>query len=985
MTQPFPSCGNGQISTAPANAVSAQVRLNGAAGGVGGNGGSGGYGASLSFSMPVTGGQAYVLNVGCRGANGGYDGNGYGSSGAYQSGGAGTGGRGRENGGNGGGATWMVPSGQGFSSLNAIAGGGGGSGGHGEYGNSGAAGGNGGNADSAGGGGGTEYDFFGSASPGYGGLAGEAGNNGGLYDGGNGGSGYGGYGGAGWYGTTCEFGCYDTGSGGGGGGGGGWNGGGGGGGGSTDADEYGGGGGGAGGGWSLVRTGTGISSTANVGGDGSATITYTIGGVATLTPGAQDFGAVITGQSSATQTFTLTNTSPDTAMTVNAAALTGTDASAFHITSDSCSGQGLVAGGGSCTVTVRFTPTHAGTQGAELNISSDAANGNVFASLSGTGQNPAALSVESAQDLGAITDGQSATKTITVTNNTGDAPLNIGQATVTGANAGDFTVANDGCSTQTVNGGGTCTLDVQLAPTARGAETATLTLPSNDAGSPATVPLTGTGQAPAALSVESTQDLGAVTDDGHSATQTITVTNTGDQPLDIGQATVTGANAGDFTVANDGCSTQTINGGDTCQVDVHFAPTARGAETATLTLPSNDAGSPATVTLTGTGTKAADITASDTSLDLGTLTTGQSNTKTLTLTNTADEPLTIGTLTITGADADQFALAGESDDCSGQTLAAGAGCTVTAQFAPRHAGAFSAALAAPSNASSGTLSVALSGTGQDPTPPPTPQAPAKPQAPTVTVPTLPAHGLVLQAGSPGSRASVNVQMSAPGTVTATVEQYTHGQWITKGTQTVNASQAGPVSLTLGTSISGRSLAAGRYRVLLQASANGQTSPTVSLPLTVALPANGPHGQPRMLSVTLAPRTIVWRTGGVPRLWLSYVLTRAATLNVTLSARVNGTWQQVAVFTRDSAAGTARVQLVGHWKGLLFPPAACSCRSAPPPPACRRPPRRSPSPSATANPSARGSSLPGAAVCTGVRMTTGAVWVVRADGRLGPLR
>ena len=188
----------------------------------------------------------------------------------------------------------------------------------------------------------------------------------------------------------------------------------------------------------------------------------------------------------------------------------------------------------------------------------------------------------------------------------------------------------------------------------------------------------------------------------------------------------------------------------------------------------------------------------------------------------------------------------------------------------------------------------------------------------MTVPKLPAGGLQLQTGLPGSSASVYVQMSAPGTVNATVEQYIGDRWVTKGTQTLTASQAGPIRLTLGPSMAGRALPAGRYRVLLQASANGQTSPRVTMPMTVALPANGPHGQPRMLSVTVAPRTIVWRKGGLPRMWLSYVLSRAATLNVTLNARVNGTWQQVAVFTRHSEAGAARVQLVGHWKGMLFP-------------------------------------------------------------------
>ena len=240
--------------------------------------------------------------------------------------------------------------------------------------------------------------------------------------------------------------------------------------------------------------------------------------------------------------------------------------------------------------------------------------------------------------------------------------------------------------------------------------------------------------------------------DGRSADETITVTNAGEAPLNIGRAAISGANAGDFTVAPDGCSNETVNGGETCTLDVTFAPTARGAETATLTLPSNDANSPATVALTGTGIKPADIGVSDTSLDLGTLTTGQSATKTLTLTNNGDEPLSIGTLAITGADANQFALAAGTDGCSGQTLAAGAECTVIVRFSPSRAGSASATLSVPSNASGGTLSVALTGTGQDPataptpqppapTPTPTPQPPAKPLAPTVTVPKLPAGGL----------------------------------------------------------------------------------------------------------------------------------------------------------------------------------------------------------------------------------------------------
>lgn len=146
------------------------------------------------------------------------------------------------------------------------------------------------------------------------------------------------------------------------------------------------------------------------------------------------------------------------------------------------------------------------------------------------------------------------------------------------------------------------------------------------------------------------------------------------------------------------------------------------------------------------------------------------------------------------------------DTCSNQAVNGGDACTLGVTFAPTASGDVAATLTLPSNDAGSPAAVALTGMGTN-----------KPQAPTLAVPTLPAHGLVLQAGSPGSRASVNVQMSAPGTVTSTVEQYTHGQWVKKGTQMMNASQAGPIRLTLAASVSGRALPAGRYRVLLQVS------------------------------------------------------------------------------------------------------------------------------------------------------------------------
>jgi uncharacterized repeat protein (TIGR01451 family) len=95
-----------------------------------------------------------------------------------------------------------------------------------------------------------------------------------------------------------------------------------------------------------------------------------------------------------------------------------------------------------------------------------------------------------------------------------------------------------------------------------------------------------------------------------SSPQTITITNTAlysNGSLVIGQLAPTGANAGDFALANDTCSNATIAASSSCTVDVEFEPTSSGARSASLRIPSNAASSPDQVTLSGNGTTLADM------------------------------------------------------------------------------------------------------------------------------------------------------------------------------------------------------------------------------------------------------------------------------------------------------------------------------------------------------------------------------------------
>ncbi|HET7480352.1 MAG TPA: choice-of-anchor D domain-containing protein, partial [Rubrobacteraceae bacterium] len=98
-----------------------------------------------------------------------------------------------------------------------------------------------------------------------------------------------------------------------------------------------------------------------------------------------------------------------------------------------------------------------------------------------------------------------------------------------------------------------------------------------------------------------TVDFGAVVLDTTSTPQTVTITNTTAGPLTITGATLSGPNAGDFTLLNQlPVGGVTINPNGTVTFDVAFSPSALGSRVANLdftttTVPVSSAA------LTGTG------------------------------------------------------------------------------------------------------------------------------------------------------------------------------------------------------------------------------------------------------------------------------------------------------------------------------------------------------------------------------------------------
>jgi len=185
----------------------------------------------------------------------------------------------------------------------------------------------------------------------------------------------------------------------------------------------------------------------------------------------------------------------------------------------------------------------------------------------------------------------SAAKTVTLTNS-GSATLNISSITT----SGDFALAasTKPCGS-TVAAGKNCQIKVTFTPTLIGTETGTLTINDNAANSPQTVPLSGTGGSPAALTPASATYAARIVGTT-SSPKAFTLTN----HLNVALTGVTISTTGDFSVSSTTCGTSVPALG-TCTIDVVFTPTQTGTLTGTLQVSDSAENSPQTSSLTGTG------------------------------------------------------------------------------------------------------------------------------------------------------------------------------------------------------------------------------------------------------------------------------------------------------------------------------------------------------------------------------------------------
>jgi hypothetical protein len=274
------------------------------------------------------------------------------------------------------------------------------------------------------------------------------------------------------------------------------------------------------------------------------------------------------------------------------------DAGEFTIVDD---GASTLAPGEQTTIRVRFAPGSVGPKMGQLEIASnDPDEGVVTVPLLGTGAAVPEISVSTMDvDFGTVTVGQSTTEGATVTN-TGEADLTISAVTVVGPDAAEFTGSDLGGAI-TLAPGESVTGEITFSPTSAGAKSALLRIESDDPTQQATlIGLSGTGEAVPDISVDPTSvDFGDVTV-GEAATDSVAVTNDGEAALDLSSVSVSGSDAGAFSVTDSGDGT--VAPGATTTIQLEFAPGSEGEKSAQLEIESSDPDDgTVTVDLSGTG------------------------------------------------------------------------------------------------------------------------------------------------------------------------------------------------------------------------------------------------------------------------------------------------------------------------------------------------------------------------------------------------
>jgi hypothetical protein len=413
--------------------------------------------------------------------------------------------------------------------------------------------------------------------------------------------------------------------------------------------------------------------------------TVTVSGVGTaallrLDTSNYDFGNVLVG-TLVTDTVLATNDGNATML------VTASTSAPFSV---SPSGEQSIAASASMEFYVTYSPTAMGAQGDDVTFTHNGLNSPNTVAYDGTGIAPVFSSDASELDFGNVLLGN--LKVLgPIVSNTGTAPLNI---VVDIISNGDYSVVP---MFVTLPVGARLSFTVKFTPSTVGAIPCTIIFTHDASSSPDTIVATGNGVQPEFAVSPSSIAFGSVLL-GVAKTDSIIVTNDGTSDLTV-EATADEP----YSVTPSGV--QTVAASSSMKFYVTFTPTSNSLAFGEVTLTHNAGGSPASVTVTGTGVSPV-FGAAPSSIDFDNVFLGNLKVLGTIISNTGTAPLNIVVDTII-ANGDYSVVPMFA------SIAAGGQLALTVKFIPTTVGAIPGTIILTHDASSSPDTIVLNGTGVD--------------------------------------------------------------------------------------------------------------------------------------------------------------------------------------------------------------------------------------------------------------------------------
>ncbi|MEW8507117.1 MAG: choice-of-anchor D domain-containing protein [Candidatus Thiodiazotropha sp.] len=420
--------------------------------------------------------------------------------------------------------------------------------------------------------------------------------------------------------------------------------------------------------------------------------------IVSVTPANLDFGGVGVGNGSGVLTVTFNNDNSTDVIDFTSISATGD----FSIVNN-C--PVILDELTSCTVDVTFNPSVSGPLSGSLTfdgfdhsvvLGMSFLPFSVSVPLSGTGLIGEFAIEGNVLDLGTVTVNATSQAVSVPLSNPGNAGVDISSITATPP----FAQTND-CPA-TLSAGASCTVMVDVTPTAQGSQSGTLTVSGSGPQGAAnqTLSLTAEAVAPVLSLSPSSLSFPATPVNTESSAQTVTVTNGGNSAL----AGLLVSISGDFNQSNN-CPTS-LDPNQSCSVSVTALPTMTGDLSGSLEVSATSAGQSVIRTTSLSVTAAAsNVVTSETQLSFPDASVDTpSQPQVVTVSNQGNATVTINSIATEG----DFS---QSNDC-GTQIPAGGSCDIAVVFTPQASGSATGALNI--DTSDGLSTIVLSGSAEAP-------------------------------------------------------------------------------------------------------------------------------------------------------------------------------------------------------------------------------------------------------------------------------